>query len=44
MSHRIIVMRRGSICKEFQRGEPTEADILREAIGEVTGASVRATE
>jgi len=34
MSHRIIVMRRGSICKEFQRGEPTEADILREAIGE----------
>lgn len=35
MSHRIIVMRRGSICKEFQRGEPTEADILREAIGEI---------
>jgi ribose transport system ATP-binding protein len=31
MSHRIIVMRRGRICKEFQRGEPTEADILREA-------------
>jgi len=30
-----IVMRRGSICKEYQRGEPTEADILREAIGEV---------
>ncbi len=35
MSHRIIVMRRGGICKEFQRGEPTEADILREAIGGV---------
>jgi ribose transport system ATP-binding protein len=35
MSHRIIVMRRGRICKEYQRGEPTEADILREAIGEV---------
>ena len=35
MSHRIIVMRRGHICKEYQRGEPTEADILREAIGEV---------
>ena len=35
MSHRIIVMRRGSICKEYQRGEPTEADILREAIGEI---------
>lgn len=38
MSHRIIVMRRGRICKEFRRGEPTEADILREAIGEVAGA------
>ena len=35
MSHRILVMRRGSIAKEFQRGEPTESDILREAIGEV---------
>jgi ribose transport system ATP-binding protein len=35
MSHRIIVMRRGRICKEYQRGEPTEADILREAIGEM---------
>jgi ribose transport system ATP-binding protein len=33
MSHRILIMRQGSICKEFQRGEPTEADILREAIG-----------
>jgi ABC-type sugar transport system ATPase subunit len=38
MSHRILVMRRGSIAKEFQRGEPTESDILREAIGEVAGA------
>ena len=35
MSHRIIVMRRGRICKEFKRGEPQETDILREAIGEV---------
>ncbi|MFC1975238.1 sugar ABC transporter ATP-binding protein [Chloroflexota bacterium] len=35
MSHRIIVMHRGSICKEYQRGEPTESDILREAIGHV---------
>lgn len=35
MSHRIIVMRRGQICREFKHGEPTEADILREAIGEV---------
>jgi ABC-type cobalamin/Fe3+-siderophores transport system ATPase subunit len=34
MSHRIIVLHRGRMCKEFQRGEPTEADILREAIGE----------
>ena len=36
MSHRIIVMRHGSICKEFKRGEPQETDILREAIGEMT--------
>ena len=44
MSHRIIVMRRGVIAKEYQRGEPTEADILREAIGKVTenGASAAA--
>jgi ABC-type sugar transport system ATPase subunit len=35
MSHRIIVLRRGRICKEFQRGEPSEADILRAAIGEI---------
>jgi ABC-type sugar transport system ATPase subunit len=34
MSHRIIVMRRGVICQEFKRGEPTEVDILRAAIGE----------
>ena len=33
MSHRIIVLHRGRICKEYKRGEPTEADILREAIG-----------
>jgi ribose transport system ATP-binding protein len=37
MSHRILVMRRGSICREFQRGEPTESDILREAIGQIDG-------
>ncbi|MDR3562825.1 MAG: hypothetical protein P4N59_15500 [Negativicutes bacterium] len=36
MSHRIINMRNGSICKEFKRGEPCEADILREAIGEIS--------
>jgi ribose transport system ATP-binding protein len=35
MSHRIVVLRRGAICREFKRGEATEADILREAIGEV---------
>ena len=35
MSHRIVVMRRGAICREFKRGEATEADVLREAIGEV---------
>jgi ribose transport system ATP-binding protein len=37
MSHRIIVMRRGAICREFQRGEAAESDILREAIGEMPG-------
>jgi ribose transport system ATP-binding protein len=35
MSHRIVVMRRGAICQEFKRGEATEADILREAIGAI---------
>jgi ribose transport system ATP-binding protein len=35
MSHRILVMRRGRICKEYGRGEPAETDILREAIGEI---------
>jgi ribose transport system ATP-binding protein len=39
MSHRILVMRRGEIVKEFQRGEPTEADILREAIGKIDDGS-----
>jgi len=38
MSHRIIVMRRGRICKEYRRGEPAETDILREAIGKVEGS------
>jgi rhamnose transport system ATP-binding protein len=37
MSHRIIVMRRGEIAKEFRRGEPTEEELLREAIGRVNG-------
>jgi len=36
MSHRILVMRRGRVCREYRRGEPTESDILREAIGEVS--------
>jgi ABC-type sugar transport system ATPase subunit len=35
MSHRIIVMRHGKIIKEYKRGEATEADILREAIGKI---------
>ena len=35
MSHRILVMRRGVIVKEYARGVPTEADILREAIGQI---------
>jgi hypothetical protein len=32
-------MRRGAICREFARGEASEQDILREAIGEMTTAS-----
>jgi ribose transport system ATP-binding protein len=40
MSHRIIVMRNGRICKEFQRGEPQETDILREAIGQMNAETV----
>jgi ribose transport system ATP-binding protein len=35
MSHRIVVLRRGEVCREFTRGEATEADILREAIGDI---------
>jgi ribose transport system ATP-binding protein len=38
MSHRVVVMRRGAICREFARGEATESDILREAIGEMNAA------
>ena len=36
MSHRIIVMRQGAVAAEFARGEASEADILREAIGDIT--------
>jgi len=39
MSHRVMVMRRGEVCKEYRRGEATEADILREAIGTVEDGS-----
>ena len=42
MSHRIVVLRRGAICREFARGEASEADILREAIGEMTAADPHA--
>jgi ribose transport system ATP-binding protein len=44
MSHRIIVMRRGEIAKEYRRGEPTEEDLLREAIGKVNGNGNNANE
>lgn len=44
MSHRIIVMRRGRICKEYKRGEPKESDILREAIGQVCDGNARGTD
>jgi ribose transport system ATP-binding protein len=33
MGHRVIVMYRGQIAREFSRGEATEEDILRTAIG-----------
>lgn len=33
MSQRILVLHRGRICKGFQRGERTEADILHGTIG-----------
>ncbi len=39
MSHRILVMRRGTVVKEYQRGETTESDILREAIGQIDDGS-----
>jgi ribose transport system ATP-binding protein len=41
MSHRVIVMRRGRICREYKRGEPEESDILREAIGAVSNGNAR---
>jgi hypothetical protein len=41
MGHRIIVMRRGRICREYKRGEPEESDILHEAIGEVSIGKAR---
>ncbi|MGA3056934.1 MAG: hypothetical protein ABSE70_02680 [Candidatus Limnocylindrales bacterium] len=30
-----MALRRGAVCREFQRGEATESDVLREAIGEM---------
>ena len=33
MGHRVLVLYRGRIVKEYQRGEATEEDILRTAIG-----------
>ncbi len=35
MGHRVVVMYRGQIVREFSRGEATEEDILRTAIGAV---------
>ena len=34
MGNRVIVLHRGAICGEFARGDATEEDILRVAIGE----------
>jgi len=36
LGNRVIVLHRGSICGEFTRGNATEEDILRVAIGETT--------
>jgi simple sugar transport system ATP-binding protein len=36
MSHRVLVMRHGQVVRDFARGEATESDILREAIGQIT--------
>ena len=33
MSHRVIVLRHGQICAELKRGETTEQEILRYAVG-----------
>jgi ribose transport system ATP-binding protein len=44
MSHRILVLRRGSICREFARGEATESEILREAIGDIPAMAQTETE
>jgi ribose transport system ATP-binding protein len=33
MGHRVIVMHRGTIAREFLRGEASEEDILRIAVG-----------
>ena len=33
MGHRVLVLYRGQIVKEYRRGEATEEDILRTAIG-----------
>ena len=35
MSHRIIVLRNGSIKKEFKRGEATEEKLLQVAVAAV---------
>jgi ribose transport system ATP-binding protein len=40
MASRVIVLHRGKIAKEFARGEATEEDILRVAIGEGSRQSV----
>jgi ribose transport system ATP-binding protein len=35
MSHRIVIMRQGKIASILDRGQASEADILRESIGAV---------
>jgi ribose transport system ATP-binding protein len=37
MGHRVIVLYRGEIAREFKRGEATEEDVLRAAIGTAAG-------
>jgi len=44
MGHRVIVLYRGRIAREFRRGEATEEEILRAAIGTARSDNREGTE